>query len=186
MFEWGEGLPPYQIPASRDPRSCSLRCTKARTWSKLRNLEGWRTSFLKAKPGTCYYDALGRWRRHWTSTNRCARLSHRAERLRSSDGWLSLTEHRSLESVLRRHDGEKLGHTCFERSSVAPSALTGCDTAPLATVVRRRESAIADRTVFHFAPRFKCQRAHHATFRQIVELESKNPAEDRSAGPRRR
>lgn len=51
--------------------------------------------------------------------------------------------------MLRRHDGEKLGHTCFEQSSVALSAL-GCVAASsaLTAVVRRKETAIADRTCF--------------------------------------
>lgn len=51
--------------------------------------------------------------------------------------------------MLRRHAGEKLGHTCFEQSSVALSAL-GCVAASsaLTAVVRRKEIAIADRTCF--------------------------------------
>jgi hypothetical protein len=56
----------------------------------------------------------------------------------------------TARSALRRHDGEKLGHTCFEQSSVALSALTGCVAASsaLTAVIRSEEIAIADRRFF--------------------------------------
>ena len=49
-------------------------------------------------------------------------MRHQGRYLRSAVTKRTLT----ARSVLRRHDGEKLGHTCFEQSSVALSALTVC------------------------------------------------------------
>ena len=56
----------------------------------------------------------------------------------------------TARSVLRRHDGEKFGHTCFEQSSVALSALTGSvlTSSARTAVVRTRKIATPQRTCF--------------------------------------
>ena len=63
----------------------------------------------------------------------------------------SLVTKRTLiaRSPLRRHDGEKFGHTCLEQSSVV-SALTVCGAASsaLTPVASRREAMTAGRTCF--------------------------------------